>query len=124
MKLLSDPDNNEDNKSHTDKCQKHTDFSYGYKFACCYNDKFSKPVQIYRDKKAVYMFIEKSAWGCWKKKGKRSHHDRKTENDFEIDDRCHTCDKLYGEKHIWVKDKVLHIKNVMLSLGWQTKYLW
>ena len=31
---------------------------------------------------------------------KRSHHDRKTENDFEIDDRCHTCDKLYDEKHI------------------------
>ena len=35
-----------------------------------------------------------------KKMGKRSHHDRKTENDFEIDDRCHKCDKLYDEKHI------------------------
>ena len=47
--------------NHTLMCQKHTDCSYGYKFACCYNDKFSKPVQVYRDKKAVYMFIEKSA---------------------------------------------------------------
>ena len=35
-----------------------------------------------------------------KKMGKRSHHDRKTENDFEIDDRYHKCDKLYDEKHI------------------------
>ena len=36
-----------------------------------------------------------------KKMGKRIKHDsKKTENDFEIDDRYHKCDKLYDEKHI------------------------
>ena len=46
--------------------------------------------------KKVLKDVEKKKKKMWKK----SHHDRKTENDFEIDDRCHKCDKLYDEKHI------------------------
>ena len=38
--------NNE--KSYTEAYQKHTDCGYGYKVVCCYDDKYSKPVQIYR----------------------------------------------------------------------------
>lgn len=35
-------------KSYTDKYQKHTGCRYGYKVVCCYDDTYSKPVQIYR----------------------------------------------------------------------------
>ena len=33
--------------------QKHTDCGYGYKVICCYDDKHSKPVQIYRGEKML-----------------------------------------------------------------------
>ena len=48
-----------DDKSYTEAYQKHKDCGYGYKLVCCYNDKFSKPIQIFRGKKAVYTFMEK-----------------------------------------------------------------
>lgn len=38
--------------------QKHTDCSYGYKFVCCYDDKYPKPIKIYNGEKAVYKFME------------------------------------------------------------------
>ena len=49
-----------DYKSYTEAYQKHTDFCYVYKVVCCYDDKYSKPVQIYKGEKAVYNL-------CWKK---------------------------------------------------------
>ena len=49
------PDND---KSYTEAYQKHTDCGYGYKVVCCYDDKYTKPVQIYRGEKAVYKFME------------------------------------------------------------------
>ena len=48
--------NNE--KSYTEAYQKHTDCGYGYKVVCCYDDKYSKPVQIHRGENAVYKFME------------------------------------------------------------------
>jgi len=45
-------------KSCTETYQKHTDCGYGYKVVCCYDDKCSKPVEIYRGVKAVYKFME------------------------------------------------------------------
>ena len=47
-----------DGKSYTEAYQKHTDCGYGYKVVCCYDDKYTKPEQIYRGKKAVYKFME------------------------------------------------------------------
>ena len=32
---------------------------HGYKVVCCYYDKSSKPVQIYRGENAVHKFMEK-----------------------------------------------------------------
>ena len=56
---IKKPDNNNDaDKSYTDKCQKYIDFSYVQKIICCYDNKFSKPVQIKQGQKAVYKFIE------------------------------------------------------------------
>ena len=39
--------------SYTVPFQSHEDCGYGYKVVCCYDDKFSKPVQIYRGEKSV-----------------------------------------------------------------------
>ena len=37
-------------KSFTKLYQKHIGCGYGYKVVCCYDDKFSKPVQVFRGK--------------------------------------------------------------------------
>ena len=47
-------------KSYTESYQKNKDCGYGYKVVCCYDDKYSKPVQIYRGKNAVHKFMEKN----------------------------------------------------------------
>ena len=41
------------NKSYTEAYQRHTDCGYGYKLVCCYDDKYTKPEQIYRGENAV-----------------------------------------------------------------------
>ena len=46
-------------KSYTESYQKHKDFGYGYKVVCRYDDKCSKPVQIYRGENAVCKSMEK-----------------------------------------------------------------
>ena len=44
-------------KSYTDKYQKHTGCSYGYKVVSCCDDKYSKPVKIYRREKSICYLI-------------------------------------------------------------------
>ena len=46
------------NKSYTEAYQTHEDCGYGYKVVCCYDDKYTKPTQVYRGKNAVYKFME------------------------------------------------------------------
>jgi len=48
-----------DSESYTEAYQKHTDCSYGYKVVCCYDDKYTHPVQSYRGENAVHKFMEK-----------------------------------------------------------------
>ena len=48
-----------DDKSCTEAYQKHIDCGHGYKVVCCYDDKYSKPVQIYRGENSIYKFMEK-----------------------------------------------------------------
>lgn len=48
----------DDAKSYTDKYQKHTGCSYGYKVVCCYDDKYSKPVQVYRGEDSIHKFMQ------------------------------------------------------------------
>ena len=45
-------------KSYTDKYQKHTGCSYGYKIVCCYNDTYSKPVKIYRGEDSIEKLMQ------------------------------------------------------------------
>ena len=45
------------NTSYTEKHQKHIPYSFAYKFVC-FDDTFSKPVVLYKEKKTVHRFIE------------------------------------------------------------------
>ena len=47
-----------DDKSYTEAYQRHTDCGYGYKVVCCYDDKYTKPIEIYRGENDVYQFME------------------------------------------------------------------
>ena len=47
------------NKSYTEACQNHEDCGYEYKVICCYKDKYSRPIQRYQGKSAVFKFMER-----------------------------------------------------------------
>ena len=101
-----------DKNSYTEAYQKHKDCGYGYKVVCCYDDKYSKPVQIYRgEKAAVYKFMEKmleEVDHC--KKVIRKHFNKPLkmaeddENEFQKAKGCHICDKAYTDDDIRVRD--------------------
>ena len=98
-------------KSYTEAYQKHTDCGYGYKVVCCYDDKYTKPTQIYRGEKAVYKFMEnmleevkyckKTMKRFFNKPLKMTQDD---EDKFKKATECHICDKEYTEKDIRVRD--------------------
>ena len=98
-------------KSYTEAYQKHTDCGYGYKVVCCYDDKYTKPVQIYRGERAVHNFMEKmleEVKYC-KKIMKRFFNKplKMTQDDedkFKKATECHICNKQYTEKDIRVRD--------------------
>ena len=99
-----------DEKSYTQAYQKHTDCSYGYKVVCSYDDKYSKPIQIYRGEKAVYKFMEKmlEEVDYCKNIFKKSLNKKLEINDddkkkFENSTICHVCNKKYKEKDIKVR---------------------
>ena len=100
-----------DEKSFTEAYQKHTDCGYGYKLVCCYDDKYTKPLKLYRGKNAVYKFMEamlREVDYC--KKVMRDFFNKPLqmteddENDFKKANECHICDKKYTEKDIRVRD--------------------
>ena len=98
-------------KSYTEAYQKHIDCGYGYKVVCCYDDKYTKPVQIYRGQRAVYKFMEKmleevkyckkTMKQCFNKPLKMTKEDVE---EFEKAKGCYICDKEYTEKDIRVRD--------------------
>ena len=94
-------------KSYTNTYQKHTDCGYGYKIVCCYDDKYSKPIIIYRGEKAVYKFMEamlEEVKYCKKVMKKAFNKPLKMtkgdEEEFQKAKECHICDKKYTEKDI------------------------
>ena len=99
------------NKSFTDAYQKHTDCGFGYKVVCCYDDKYSQPLKIYRGKKAVYTFLEyilDEVEYCKKiikkKFNKQLTMTKEDENKFKKSEKCHICNKKYIDKDIRVRD--------------------
>ena len=98
-----------DKKSYTEAYQTHEDCGYGYKVVCTLKDKYSRPIQIYRGKNAVYKFLEKmleEVEYCTAVVKKRFNKPLKmTENDemlFKLMDKCHICDTEYTNKDVRV----------------------
>ena len=99
------------NKSFTEAYQKHTDCGYGYKVVCCYDDNYSKPVQIYRGEKAVYKFMEamleevKYCKKVMKKEfNKPLRMTKDNEKEFQKSNKCHICEKEYNKTDVRVRD--------------------
>ncbi|XP_068731100.1 uncharacterized protein [Montipora capricornis] len=100
-----------DDKSYTEAYQRHTDCGYGYKVVCCYDDKYTKPVQIYRGEKAVHKFMENMLNEVrYCKNVMKKHFDkplRMTKDDedkFKKADKCHICEKEYNKTDVRVRD--------------------
>ena len=101
--------NNE--KSYTEAYQKHTDCGYGYKVVCCYDDKYSKPVQIHRGENAVHKFMENMLEEVnWCKSIMKKYFNKPREMtegneiDFQKATKCYICDQQYTDKDIRVRD--------------------
>ena len=99
------------NKSYTEAYQRHTDCGFGYKIVCCYDDKYTKPMKLYRGEKAVYKFMEnileevKYCKRVMKKYfNKPLRMTEENEQEFKKATTCHICDKKYTEKDIRVRD--------------------
>ena len=103
---------NEKNKrSYTEAYQTHEDCGSAYKVICCYDDKYSKPIQTYRGENAVYKFMEKMLEEVKYCKAVIKKHSNKllvmTEADeqhFKTMDGCHICGEKYDEKDVRVRD--------------------
>jgi len=102
---------NDPAKSYTNKYQKHTDCGFGYKLVCCYDDKYSKPVETYRGPNAVHSFMKKMLEEVKSIKKIRKEHFNKdmimTKLDiasFKLAKKCHICDELYKSNDIGVRD--------------------
>ena len=99
------------NKSYTEAYQTHVDCGFGYKVVCCYDDKYTKPIQIYRGEKSVYKFMEnileevKYCKRVMKKYfNKPLRMTEENEQEFKKATTCHICDKKYTEKDTRVRD--------------------
>ena len=100
-----------DKKSYTEAKQKHTDCGYGYKVVCCYDDEYSKPVQVFRGENAVYKFMENMLEEVdWCKQTMEKHFNKplimteENHSDFQKATKCHICDRQYRYKDIRVRD--------------------
>ena len=100
-----------DKKSFTEAYQKHTDCGYAYKLVCCYDNKYSRPLQLYRGENAVYKFMESMLHEVrWCKETIRRHFNKplkmtdEDELNFKKSTKCHICDKKYTNEDVKVTD--------------------
>ena len=98
-------------RSYTEAYQTHEDCGCGYKVVCCYDDKYSKPIQTYRGENAVYKFMEKMLKEVEYCKAVIKKMFNKplvmTEDDemcFKLIDKCHICGEKYTDKDVCVRD--------------------
>ena len=100
-----------DNNSYTEKYQKHTACSFGYKVVCHYDQMYSGDVVIYRGEDSIkkfmkYMFDEvkncqKIIRDNFNKPLKMTGEDEKA---FKKATHCHICEKKYREDDVPVRD--------------------
>ena len=112
-------------KSHTEQYQKHTACGYGYKVVCCYDDKFSKPIKIYRGEMTIQKFMKDMlAEVEYCQEVVKTHFTKplkmteKDEESFQNMKECHICKKPFGMDEDGVRNvggkniKKVQIKNV------------
>ena len=98
-------------RSYTEAYQTHEDCGCGYKVVCCYDDKYSKPIQMYRGENAVYKFMEKmleEVEYCKAVVKKRFNKPLVMTDDdemcFKVMDKCYICGEKYTDKDVSVRD--------------------
>ena len=98
-------------KSYTKAYQTHEDCGYGFQVVCCYDDRYTKPVQIYRGENAVHNFMEEMLLEHeYCKNIMRNNFSKElkmtnaNEQNFKNADKCHICDRNYTDKDICVRD--------------------
>ena len=112
-------------KSQTEQYQKHTACGYGYKVVCCYDDKFSKPIKIYRGKMTIQKFMKDMLVEVeYCQEVVKNHFTKplkmteKDEESFQNMKECHICKKPFGMDEDGVRNvggkniKKVQIKNV------------
>ena len=105
-----------DEKSYTEKYQRHTSCSFGYKVVCHYDKKYSKDTVIYRGRdstseNAVSKFLQcmlLEVEDCQKVTrenfNKPLRMTKKDEKEFKKATHCHICDIKYKEDSVKVRD--------------------
>ena len=100
-----------DRKSYTEKYQKHTACSFGYKVVCHYDDEYSGDVVIYRGEDCIERFMKcmfEEVKNCqsiirdnFNKPLKMTGEDEKA---FKKATHCHICEKKYKVDDVTVRD--------------------
>ena len=100
-----------DNKSYTEKYQKHTACSFGYKVVCHYDQYYSGDVVIYRGEDCIEKFMKcmfEEVKNCqsiirdnFNKPLKMTKEDEKA---FKEATHCHICEKKYKVDDVTVRD--------------------
>ena len=100
-----------DNKSYTEKYQKHTACSFGYKVVCHYDQYYSGDVVIYRGEDCIEKFMKcmfEEVKNCqsiirdnFNKPLKMTKEDEKA---FKEATHCHICEKKYKVDDVPVRD--------------------
>ena len=110
-KQSEEMENEKNKRSYTEAYQTHEDCGSACKVICCYDDKYSKPIQTYRGENAVYKFMEKMLEELQYCKDVVKKHFNKplvmTDDDdmrFKLMDKCHICGEKYTDKDVRVRD--------------------
>ena len=98
-------------RSYTEKYQKHTACSFGYKVVCHYDEKYSEDVVIYRGEDCIQKFMKcmfEEVKNCQSiirdNFNKPLKMTKKDEKAFTKAKRCHICEKKYTDDDVPVRD--------------------
>ena len=103
--------NEKTKRSYMEAYQTHEDCGYGCKVVCCYDDKYSKDICIYRGENTVYKFMENMLEEVKYCKAVIKKHFNKPlvmtevdEQHFKTKDGCHICGEKYTDKDVHIRD--------------------
>ena len=110
-KQSEEMENEKNKRSYTKAYQNHEDCGSAYKVVCCYDDKYSKDICIYRGENAVHKFMKKMLEEVKYCKAVIKKHFNKPlvmtevdERHFKTMDECHICGEKYTDKDVRVRD--------------------